>query len=418
MTKLLTRFLAFAWAAAFLFGLFTVGMRFLTGKEIAAYGGYVPWGLWVAVYIYFVGIAAGSFLLSTLVFAFRVRALEPIGKLAIYVSVVTLVGGLVTIFMDLGQPFRAWKVIANPNPTSMMAWMIWMYSAFALLALAILRLLSRAELVAAAERGGLLGRLAGLLAGHDRDLGVARCDRDALWVRRLAFVGIPLTVAFSGGVGALFGVIGARPFWNASIFPLIFLGGAVLTGTALVTCLYALFAPDRGSERHREVVTHMARLTLALLVVDILLEWAEFSISYYASIPSHAVPWKMILFGDFWWVFWIVHLALGILVPLALLATGRGRRSIGRVASATFLVAFTFLSVRLNIVIPGLVREELEGLENAYRDFRLNFDYFPSVWEFGVTLFSYALVALLLYLGTRYLPLFGERSTLAKELDR
>ena len=27
----------------------------------------VPWGLWVALYIYFLGLSAGSFLLSTLI---------------------------------------------------------------------------------------------------------------------------------------------------------------------------------------------------------------------------------------------------------------------------------------------------------------------------------------------------------------
>ena len=70
-------------------------------------------------------------------------------------------------------------------------------------------------------------------------------------------------------------------------------------------------------------------------------------------------------------------------------------------------IAFTFLAVRVNIVVPGLALEELHGLKNAYSDARLNFNYFPNLWEWGVTAFSYSLVALLFYVGCKNLPLLG-----------
>ena len=62
----------------------------LTGHEMANYGSYVPWGLWVAMYIYFVGLSAGAFLLSSLIFVFGLKRLEPIGKLALFTAAITL----------------------------------------------------------------------------------------------------------------------------------------------------------------------------------------------------------------------------------------------------------------------------------------------------------------------------------------
>ncbi|BAW02498.1 polysulphide reductase NrfD [Thermus thermophilus] len=64
-----------ALAAVGLTGFF---LRLATGHHLAAYGSYVPWGLWVAAYIYFIGLSAGAFLLSALVYVFGVRKLEPI----------------------------------------------------------------------------------------------------------------------------------------------------------------------------------------------------------------------------------------------------------------------------------------------------------------------------------------------------
>ena len=40
--------------------------RFATGHHDANYGSYIVWGLWVSAYIYYIGLSAGAFLLSSL----------------------------------------------------------------------------------------------------------------------------------------------------------------------------------------------------------------------------------------------------------------------------------------------------------------------------------------------------------------
>ena len=109
-----------------------------------------------------------------------------------------------------------------------------------------------------------------------------------------------------------------------------------------------------------------------------------------------------ILFGEFGWAFWGLHVGLGTLLPLALL-TLWGNRA-GAVGLAGLLIAVTFMTVRLNIVIPGLLDPHLRGLQNAFLDHRLVFWYVPSWFEWQVTMFIVAFGSAL-YLGYHFLPL-------------
>ena len=54
--------LAAVWVAALALGAVGVFERVVNGHEGANYTSYIPWGLWVALYVYLIGLSAGSFL--------------------------------------------------------------------------------------------------------------------------------------------------------------------------------------------------------------------------------------------------------------------------------------------------------------------------------------------------------------------
>jgi molybdopterin-containing oxidoreductase family membrane subunit len=175
-----------------------------------------------------------------------------------------------------------------------------------------------------------------------------------------------------------------------------------------MTFTVGAFWPVRDAS-YRETVALLGRVVLGLLLFDLLLEWAEFSIPlWYGVGPDYALV-RRVLFGEFWWVFWGLHVLLGSAVPIGLLVT-RGREP-WAVGLAGLLVATTFLAVRLNLVIPGLIEPNLRELETAFRDHRLLFHYVPSLFEWQVTLGVVAMGAALFYLGWRLLPLTEEEAT-------
>lgn len=395
------------WAVVFAAGLIGVIQRLASGHQLAAYGSYVPWGMWVAVYIYFVGLSAGAFLISTVIYVFGVKKLEPVGRLALFTALVTLLMALLSIWFDLGHMSRFWRVYTRGAWTSMMAWMVWLYTAYFLLLLVETWFAIRADLARKAAAPGVIGLVARMLSLGRRDVSDASRAGDRRAVRLLAMMGVPLATAFHGGVGALFGVIGARLFWHASIYPLLFLASALASGSALLTFVAAFWGPGRGTREHRELVTLLATVALGLLLIDVLFEFAEFSISLYATIPAAVKGFLIVLFGPYWWVFWIVHLGLGTIVPIVILATKRQQPQWAGVGA--FLIAATFISVRLNIIIPGLAYPELQGLERAYLGSRLSFQYFPSVLEWQVSAFVASLGIALFALGLRFLPIVPAR---------
>ncbi len=395
-----------AWALAavlFLVGLVGLYQRLAFGHKVANYGSYVPWGLWVAAYIYFMGLSAGAFLLSTLVYVFRVERLEKIGKLALWTALVTLVAAMFSIWLDLGHPERAWRLILCTNFRSIMGWMIWFYSVYFVLLVVALWFAMRADLVASQNAGGLKGALSRFLTFGKRDVSEAALAHDRRVLQVLGGIGIPLVIAFSGGAGALFGVVGARPYWHSGLTPIMFLVGALLSGGALLTFISTIWGPDRGTPTHRDLITLLGRITLGLLVLEVLLEWAEYSIALWHAVPTEAASVQLVLFGPFWWVFWLVHLGLGVLVPFALLLFNGRRPSL--TATAAALIAITFLAVRVNIVIPGLAMEELKGLSQAFYGPGLTFDYFPSVAEWLFFFWTVGLAGLLFLIGYSLLPI-------------
>jgi len=365
------------WLVIFIVGLIGVGQRLTQGHIFANYGSFIPWGLWVAAYIYFIGLSAGAFLLSSLVFVFNVKQLEKIGRLALVVSLIALIMALLSIWFDIGHMGRFWYVFVYPNFHSMMAWMIWLYTAYFILLLAEVYLVFKQPTEKRNKTLKILGAL-----------------------------GIPLAIAFHGGVGALFAVIGARVYWHSSLFPILFLTGALTSGGALLLAVVAWLWPEKNEE-HRRLVKFLAQITLGLIAFDTLFEWAEISVPLWGGMAEHTSGLQLMLFGPFWWVFWIAHLFLGIILPAGILLTKSDNPRWAGLAGA--LAAVFFMTVRLNIVIPGLAVPIIHGIDDSIRSPRLSTFYVPSLHEWMVLGFIVALGILLFALAEKFMGVFNTK---------
>ncbi|GIW72757.1 MAG: polysulfide reductase [Planctomycetota bacterium] len=344
------------------------------GHLAAAYGSYVPWGLWVACYSWLVGLSFGAFFVAAAAHLAPVRWLAPLVRLALVAALAAYLAGMLSIWLDLGRPERVWHLLAYTDFGSIMGIMAWSYTLYGCLLVA--------ATVLSLARGRVAGRALNVLLG----------------------TGLVLSVAAAGAAGALFGAVGARPYWNEGILPLMFLFGAAVSGSAFVAAAAWLLRPDRPAPELESAVVGLGRAVLIALPIYLLLEWAKYSIVWLAAVGTHVEALNLVLFGPYWWVFWVVHLGLGVAVPLAVLAI-RGR-SPAAVAAACGLVAITFLAVRLNIVLPALAVEELRGLEQAFVHPRLSFAYTPTLIEWLVQIWIIGIAGIVLLAARRWLKLF------------
>ena len=373
---------------ALLIGVWGAYQRITLGHESAAYGSYVPWGLGVAMYLYFVELAAGAHLFATMEFISGHKPFLRLYRLALAVAAVAIVGGLLNIWSDLGRPERFWEVYLRPNPGSVMAFMVWAYTLF------ILILLAQAVLEFRPEWSRFLGRTY-------PDQTKAR-DRKIL--RAIMILSVPMVIAFSGGVGALFGVQGARPYWHVGMYPVAFIITALASGTGIMTFLAAFFVPNHNEE-HQGLMGALRRLLAIFLVTEGLFVFADYSVSLYGALPPNVAAVMQVLTGQHWWAFWILQVLIGMVIPFILIVTPRLARNVSLAGLAGIMVVFGFVAVRVNAVLPALTVPEIEALRTAFSDPRLGFEYFPSTAEFALAIGIAGLVATLFLLAYERLPL-------------
>jgi len=144
----------------------------------------------------------------------------------------------------------------------------------------------------------------------------------------------------------------------------------------------------------------------------VLFTWADFSIVLYGRIPMDVDPLKLILFGKFWYVFWIGEVFLGMVVPIVLLSIKSTRVSPLWAGLAGLSIVVAFVAVRLNIVIPPQAVPELKGLAEAAPSPRMSTNYLPSMMEWFVTIGIVGFGAAIYALGYKLLPV---RPTMSEE---
>lgn len=379
-------------------GMYALVQRMAQGLILANFTSVLPWGLWLSLYIYFIGLSAGSFLLSTLVYVFGVKRFEPVGRMALFQALGCLILGLLFIMIDLGRPERFFRTLTNWSYASVLAWEILFYLAYILILLIEIWLLLRPDLI---PRSNLLQRLHRSRENHSLTLKEKRA------VRILAIIGIPVAIGVHGGTGMIFAVVKAKPFWHTGLFPLIFLISAMVSGGALLTFLTVFFSRIEP-KRRKQIVGSLANLTACFLLFDLFVLFIEIVVVLYGSISQHTFPYQLLLTGPYWWVFWIVQILIGSIIPLVLIFGKWTRDRTVWLGIATLLIFLGVVGVRLNIVIPAQQLAWYGGSPAEYHFLRNPSGYFPSVNEWLTSLCILTLGAWGFWFGRKVLPLESE----------
>lgn len=389
-----------------LVGLAAIALRVFQGMSVTNLTSLIPWGLWVAFYIYFIGLSAGSFLISTMIYVFDIKRFEPIGRIALFSAFVALSTGLVFILLDLGHMERFWTVFINRSSTSVLEWEIHFYNLYLAIMLSELWLLMRRDLIRRSAQPGLTGLICRLLTFGSKDLSDESAANDMRMVKILGMLGVPVAIGVHGGTGAIFAVVKARPYWYTGLFPLIFIVSALASGGALLTFLYAYFG--HKDEQHASLVGALGKMVGGFLALDLVFMGSELLVGFYGGIPDHVAVYRAMMFGPFWYVFWVGQLLLGALIPLTLIFNKYTGKISGWVGAASALIVLGIVGVRLNIVIPPFTVPLMPGVDTAYPLARF------AVFEFKdwyLAAFTVAIVVFLLAAGllTRYLAQLPSR---------
>ena len=280
-------------------------------------------GALIALYIFFTGLSAGSFFLSTLSYGFGLRSYRALSRPAIVTATVMLIVAPVFLLLHVGQPLRSWHLFFFLNPASPITWGSFLLTSYPLFCLLYMYCIFTEKVRAA--------RITGL-------------------------VGIPFAVSVHAYTGFILSFCAARPMWNSSMIPLLFLVSAVVSGTALMILVYAGWCKYRGeaiateSENGRLLLS-LGRILGWILLVDLVLTGIEILV---ASVSGSESRWavKELISGQLAPHFMGVEIFLGKLVPLPILFCSRFRKT-GAILFASVLIMLGILFMRLDLVRVG-----------------------------------------------------------------
>ena len=356
---------------AFAIGCWGLVDFFTYGDAHTHYGSFVIWGLWVALYFLFGGIATGCFIWASMDLLFHAPSFKGTGRPALLAALVTLVAGLAAIALDLGHMERFWKTLLQANLSSGVAVDAWGYTIFGLLTVAALL------------------------------LSAMRPQSSAL--KAIMWGGLIVSVVFTGFPGKLMGNNATRLFWVSSLLPLQFLLQSLMAGGAMLLVLRGLFSRNFPSEYKPGI---LEKATALLVLINLFSVYAVLTQAISGNMPEITQPAQAIVSGHYSTLFWGVQIGLGSIVPFLMLFTSGAVTHAFLAGVAGLLILVGNAVARYLILVPGQQVDLLEGLSSAFSGPGLTLSYSPSMTEWAVAFGLLGLVILGLQIGfDRFLPL-------------
>ncbi len=323
-----------------------------------------PWGLWIGFDVLCgVGLAAGGFVITTVVYVFDVKRFKPIVRPTLLTAFLGYLLVIVALLFDLGRPWNLWRPLVLWNPRSVMfevSWCVTLYTT-----------------VLALEFSGLVFERLGYL----RALRVQRAATPPLVI-----LGALLSTLHQSSLGSFYLIMPGKlhALWYTPLLPVIFLLSSVCVGLAMVAVESRLSSRAFGRRLELPLVREVGRVLAAALFVYGVVRVYDLA-SRGALAGAFSLTREALLFQ--------LEFGLGVIVPLLLLARARVRASARGLYAASLLVVMGFVANRLNVSITGF-----EGA--------LGRTYVPAWTELLITLMLVGVGFWLFGLAVRHLPVY------------
>jgi len=350
---------------------------------------HIPWGIWVAAYLFAISFSIGAYLVSSLSYVFKMEVFKPVRHLSLIISMLGVALAGFFIILDLGHPLRMMNIFLSFNPESPMAWMGVLYGLFALGL--ILQMAVSMDLPFLKYFGKKFNY-------------IDRKENREKFLRTLGIIGIIVTLLVLIGEGGIFAVAKARPGWFGGLFPILLIISGVASGGGIIT-YFSGFIIKLNPESKARLLKNVLNVSVIALVVTYVMLFVEMATKYYSGVAEEIYPWNQMLFGDYWYTFWILQMLVGLIFPLYVVLKPTFKNPIRAYKWAGFAIALGLFCLRLNIVMPAQANETILGLSEAYTHWRFSLGYAPSLMEYFLILGGIALFLWLLLLAVKFLPL-------------
>ena len=328
-----------------------------------------PWGFWLGFDLLGgVAMAAGGFIIATAIYLFNWKKYKPIGRPAILTAFLGYLMAVIAIFLDIGHPFRLW------HPSIM--WQV--HSVMWIVAIHVILYTTTLAIEASPMFFEKVGMKSALNTVNKIMIGAV-------------IFGVMLSTLHQSSLGALFLIAPSKmsPLWFSTFLPYLFLVSCIAMGMAMVSSETMLSAKAFKHKIDKEIYFGLARGMLNTLVIYLILKIfflfkdAGIGLAFDGSMEANM---------------FLLEMALGVVIPILLLANKSIRTNTRGIFAVNILVIIGVLVNRLNVCIFS--QQEFTTARGA--------NYFPSLMEFLISLGIVALGVFLFKMAAKHLPLFAK----------
>ena len=202
---------------------------------------YDSWGLYITMFMFFVGLSAGGLIISSIPKAFGIEGFGDISKIAVWTAICCTVAAIGFVIVDMGGPARIWELFVYSNLSSPLMWDIIVLMVYLILSIVL------------------------LWAMYGEEKG--KVSHTAL--RVLSVISLVTAVLVHSVTAWIFGLQPAHEMWYTALLGPWFVSSALVCGTALVMVVVIALRASGRIELEQANIVKMAKLLGAFIMVDL-----------------------------------------------------------------------------------------------------------------------------------------------------
>ena len=290
-------------------GVYALIVQIVDGHIVTGMRDNVVWGIYIANFIFFIGISYAGALISGILHLLRVKWRTPIIRIAETITVISTLIGPTYILLCMGRLDRLHHLPLYGRIQSPIIWDVLAISTYLFGSIIFLYLASIRDLAALRDhpfKNKWRNKIYKFLAlGYVGNLEQNRYLDRSLDI--MSAIIIPLAILVHSVLAWIFGMT-LRPGWHSTIFAPYFVVAAVFSGTGVLIIALWIFRKFYHLESYITKI-HFNYLGIILMILGAL--YAYFTFSEYLTSWYGSETWEMeVLYKlfdstEYWWWFFL-----------------------------------------------------------------------------------------------------------------
>ena len=190
------------------------------------------WGLYISMWAFYVGTAAGGLVVSSAINIFGVKQLKPIAPVASLSAFIFAISAMLMALPDIGRPDRLLNLFQYPNPSSLILWDFVVLSVYAILSAVYTYVQLQPRI---AERGISIPLIGTVMKKEVTAAQLEELRRvSERRAKLLAPVALPFAILIHTVTAWVLATQFSRPWWYGGLLAPTFIAAALTAGPAVV----------------------------------------------------------------------------------------------------------------------------------------------------------------------------------------